>query len=268
MGTETRLKKHRKKIVAGNWKMNNSVADGVDLATSVCRELADFLDVDVVLCPTFTAIKAVGEAVEDSHIKLGGQNMHWEASGAYTGEISAAMLRDLYCHFVIIGHSERRQYFHETDETVNLKVKAALAARLVPILCVGETLEERESDETENVIRRQLVGGLEGVVLDGTCELIVAYEPVWAIGTGLTASPEQAQGVHAFIRETVASLYDDATAASLRIQYGGSMKPGNAAELFAQPDIDGGLIGGAALDARSFVEIIRAGKPGTSNADV
>ncbi len=258
MASDTRFKKHRKKIVAGNWKMNKTVTDGADLASSIARELAEFHDVDVVVCPPFTALKAVGEAIEESRIKLGAQNMHWEAAGAYTGEISASMLRDLYCHYVILGHSERRSYFHETDESVNKKVKAALAANLNPILCVGETLEEREAGTTEDVIRRQVVGGLEGVELGGG-ELILAYEPVWAIGTGLTATPDQAQAVHAFIRETVASLYDDATAASLRIQYGGSMKPDNAAELMGQPDIDGGLIGGAALDARSFVEIVRAG---------
>ncbi len=266
MSESTRLNKYRKKIVAGNWKMNNSVSDGVDLANGINRELADCREVDVVLCPTFTALKAVGEVIENSLVKLGAQNMHWEASGAYTGEISAAMLRDLYCHYVILGHSERRQYFGETDESVNKKVKAALAATLNPILCVGETLEQRESGEMENVIRTQVEGGLAGVELKGSGELIIAYEPVWAIGTGLTATPEQAQAVHAFIRETVASLYDDATAAALRIQYGGSMKPNNAVALLSQPDIDGGLIGGAALDARSFVDIIRAGMPEDASA--
>ena len=257
MGTDTRFKKYRKKVVAGNWKMNKTVADGAELAKSIRRELAEFRDVDVILCPAFTALNAVGQAIDNSTIKLGAQNMHWEASGAYTGETSAGMLRDLYCHYVILGHSERRSYFSETDEIVNKKVKAALAASLNPIMCVGETLEEREAEQTEDVIKRQVLGGLEGVELDGG-ELILAYEPVWAIGTGLTATPDQAQSVHAFIRATVAELFDDATAAALRIQYGGSMKPDNAAELLWQPDIDGGLIGGAALDARSFVEIVRA----------
>ncbi|MDA1044105.1 MAG: triose-phosphate isomerase [Verrucomicrobia bacterium] len=265
MASDTRIKKYRKKIVAGNWKMNKTVADAVDLAESICRELAKFRDVDVILCPTFTALKAVGEAIDNSSIKLGAQNMHWEASGAYTGEISAGMLRDLYCHYVILGHSERRNYFQETDETVNKKVKAALAATLNVIMCVGETREEREAGKTEDVIKRQIEGGLKGVELDGG-ELILAYEPVWAIGTGLTATPDQAQAVHAFIRKTVAGLYDDATAGALRIQYGGSMKPDNAAELMGQPDIDGGLIGGAALDARSFVEIVRAAMPNGAKA--
>lgn len=264
MPDSTRLNKHRKKIIAGNWKMNNRISDGVDLATNIKRELGNCKEVDVVLCPTFTVLKAVSEVIDSSRIKLGAQNMHWEACGAFTGEISAGMLRDLYCHYVILGHSERRQYCGETDETVNKKVKAALAASLNPIMCVGETLKQREAGETESVIRTQVKDGLAGVELGRRSELVIAYEPVWAIGTGLTATPQQAQAVHVFIRETVASLYDDATAASLRIQYGGSMKPNNAAELLSQPDIDGGLIGGAALDARSFVDIVRAGMPGVA----
>ncbi len=253
-------KKYRKKIIAGNWKMNKSVADGTDLARLVCRDLDECREVDVVLCPPFTALKAVGEVLDHSLIKLGAQHMHWENDGAFTGEISAGMLRDLYCHYVIIGHSERRQYFNETNETVNLRVRSAQAANLIPIVCVGETLEQREADETEDVIRSQVEEGLQGVNgEDGG--LIIAYEPVWAIGTGMTATPEQAQDVHAYIRSIYGVQFGEAAAAGLRIQYGGSVKPGNAAELLAQPDIDGGLIGGASLDARSFVEIVKAALP-------
>jgi triosephosphate isomerase len=184
--------------------------------------------------------------------------MHWEASGAYTGEIAADMLRELFCHYVILGHSERRRYFGETDEGVNKKAKAALAANLHPIVCVGETLEQREADETRSVVEMQVRGSLAGLGAKGLVETVVAYEPVWAIGTGRTATPEQAQDVHALIRGILADMEDDHVAQSVRIQYGGSVKPDNAKELFGKPDIDGGLIGGAALKAQSFVDIIQA----------
>jgi triosephosphate isomerase len=252
------MAKLRKKIIAGNWKMNKSVADAADLAEGIRRDLAECREVDVVLCPPFTALKTVGDVIADTVIKLGAQNMHWEPDGAYTGEISAGMLRDLYCHCVILGHSERRAYFGETDEIVNRKVKAALAACLMPIVCVGETLEEREAGRTEDVVRAQLTGSLAGLG-DSLKQVVVAYEPVWAIGTGRTATPAQAQEVHAFLRSVLAEMGGEDLAQGVRIQYGGSMKPANAAELLAQPDIDGGLIGGAALEARSFVEIVRAG---------
>ena len=251
----------RKKIIAANWKMNLTASDAGDLALSILREIPEGREVDVVLCPPFTALKDVSSAIENSLIKLGAQDMHWEAVGAYTGEISAAMLRDFYCRYVIVGHSERREYFGETDEMVNRKIATALAATLLPIMCVGETLEQRESGDTHDVVRRQLEGGLEGIALGVSGELVVAYEPVWAIGTGLTASPEQAQDVHAFIRGVLGDLYGESTAARIRIQYGGSMNPDNAKELMVQPDIDGGLIGGASLEARSFLEIIRAAMP-------
>ena len=251
------VQKFRKKIIAGNWKMNKSVAEAEDLTTGIRRALAEVSDVDVVLCPPFTAIKAVGDILSDTAIKIGAQNMHWEGYGAYTGEVCAAMLRDLYCHYVILGHSERRMYFHETDDVVNRKIKAALAGNLIPIVCVGETQEEREANQTEEVVERQLRNGLADISGD-LKKLVVAYEPVWAIGTGLTASPQHAQDVHAFIRGVLQEVLDEDTAQSIRIQYGGSMKPANAAELLAQPDIDGGLIGGAALDARSFAEIVQA----------
>ena len=255
-----RMKRYRKKIVAGNWKMNKSTADAEVLASDLCRDLANFRDVDVVLCPPYTSLQAVGRAIENTLVRLGAQNMHWENSGAFTGEISAAMLRDLYCHYVILGHSERRQLFQETDHDVNTKVKAALAATLNPIMCVGETLEERESGKTEDVITRQVETGLQdiGNNLGG---LIVAYEPVWAIGTGKTATPEQAQDVHHFIRELLQKQFGEAKAGATRIQYGGSVKPDNAKALMSQPDIDGGLIGGASLETRAFVEIVKSAVP-------
>jgi len=253
------VKKFRKRIVAGNWKMNLSIAEAEDLASSTKLELADCLDVDVVLCPPFTSMKAVGEIIMDTQIKLGAQNMHWERSGAFTGEISAGMLRDLYCHYVILGHSERRGGVHETDTTVNRKVGGAIAANLVPIVCVGETLREREAGDMKHAVRRQIENSLRGIEGADLAKLIVAYEPIWAIGTGRTATPEQAQEMHAFVREVLAEIGDADAASSVRIQYGGSVKPNNAEELFAQPDIDGGLIGGASLEARSFVEIVRAG---------
>jgi triosephosphate isomerase len=251
------MAKKRKPIVAGNWKMNKTVAEAADLASAIKRELADCKDVDVVLCPPFTALKAVGDVITGTHIDLGAQNMHWEKSGAYTGEVSAGMLRELFCHYVILGHSERRQYFGETDEIVNRKTKAALAANLKPIVCIGETLQERESGRTEQVIMTQVQGSLAGLTPRELVECIIAYEPVWAIGTGKTASPQQAQEVHALIRRLLKDIADEAVAQSVRIQYGGSMKPANARELMSQPDIDGGLIGGAALEARSFVEIVQ-----------
>lgn len=252
------MKKFRKKIVAGNWKMNTSVAEAQDLASSVKRELGDRREVDVVLCPPYTSLKAVGDIVSEGHIKLGAQNMHWEKDGAFTGEISAAMLRDLYCRYVIVGHSERRALFGETDAIVNKKVATALDSSLEPIVCVGETLEQRDAGAMAEVIRTQVTGSLAGLA-DRLDRIIVAYEPVWAIGTGRTATPEQAQEVHALIRSLLAELADESVAQSVRIQYGGSVKPANARELMSQPDIDGALVGGASLEARSFVEIILAG---------
>ena len=251
------MTKFRKKIIAGNWKMNKSVAESKDLAADIKRDLAECIDVDVVLCPPFTSLSSVADVVENTCIKYGAQNMHWEASGAYTGEISAGMLRSIYCHYVILGHSERRSYFGESDEVVNKKVKAALAANLIPIVCVGELLEERKAGTHKEVVKTQVELSLAGISSDDLKKVIIAYEPVWAIGTGEVATPEQAQEMHAFIRSVIAGMADEDTAQAVRIQYGGSMKPGNAAELLAQPDIDGGLIGGAALEARSFVEIVR-----------
>jgi len=248
----------RKKIIAANWKMNKTVAEATDFVTSIKRDLGDCRDVDVVICPPFTALQVVGSGVTGTHIDLGAQNMHWEKSGAYTGEVSAEMLRELFCHYVILGHSERRQFFGETDEIVNKKVKAALAANLKPIVCVGESLAEREGNLTTKVVTTQIRGSLASLSSREMVDIIVAYEPVWAIGTGKTASPAQAQEVHALIRKLLKEISDDSVAQSIRIQYGGSVKGSNAKELFSQPDIDGGLVGGASLEARSFVEIVKA----------
>ncbi len=252
------MDKVRKPIVAGNWKMNKTVAEAIDLANGIKRDLAGCKEVDVVLCPPFTSLKAVSEVITGTHIDLGAQNMHWEKAGAFTGEVSAEMLRELYCHYVILGHSERRSYFGETDEIVNKKTKAAITANLTPIVCVGETLDEREGGRTEAVIEEQVRGSLKGLSARELVECVIAYEPVWAIGTGKTATSQQAQDVHKFIRGILEDMADESVARTVRIQYGGSMKPANAEELLSMPDIDGGLIGGAALEARSFVDIVKA----------
>jgi triosephosphate isomerase len=248
----------RKKLIAGNWKMNKTSSDGLQLAQDLVGEIGKVTDVDIVVCPPFTALESVAKAIDGSTIKLGAQNMHPEGSGAFTGEISAPMLRSLFATHVILGHSERRSYFAETDGFVNKKVLAALKNQLRPILCVGETLAERESGSTLKVVQTQLEGGLEGVAKDLATSVIVAYEPVWAIGTGKVATAEQAQEVHAFIRSLLVKSFTAAVAQKIRILYGGSMKPANAAELLNQKDIDGGLIGGASLETRSFVDLVKA----------
>jgi len=251
----------RKPIVAGNWKMHKAVGEATDLAAEIKRRLADNDRVEVVLCPPFTALKAVGDLIRYSNLALGAQNLFWEPQGAYTGEISAGMLRDLACGYAIVGHSERRTYFHETDQGVARKAKALLEAGLRPIVCVGETLEQREAGETEEVVRSQVENGLSGLE-EELLQTVIAYEPVWAIGTGKTATAEQAQEVHAFIRGLVRSMAGDETADAIRIQYGGSVKPENAAEIFGKPDVDGGLIGGASLKVDPFVAIVEAAGPG------
>ena len=248
----------RKKIIAGNWKMNKTAAEGVTLTQEILDEVGRETQVDIVLCPPFTALESVGRTLEGQAIRLGAQNMHPERNGAFTGEVSAEMLRTLYVTHVILGHSERRQYFAESDAFINKKVLAALANELRPILCVGETLAEREAGTTLEVVQRQLEGALAGVKPEQATTLIIAYEPVWAIGTGKVATTAQAQEVHAFIRELLAKIFTPAQAQKIRILYGGSMKPANAPELLAQRDIDGGLIGGASLEARSFVELVKA----------
>ena len=247
----------RKTVIAGNWKMNKTVTETAALVEQI-RSAADTSACEVVVCPPFTNLQAACEAASGSDIKVGAQNVHFAASGAYTGEISADMLLSLGVTHVIIGHSERRQYFGETNETVNLRLTAALNAGLTAILCVGETEQQREQGITDEVIRAQLKVALGGIDSKRMERLIVAYEPVWAIGTGKTATAAQAEEVCAMIRATVRELYGEAVAEGLTIQYGGSMKPGNAAELLSQPDIDGGLIGGAALKAEDFCAIIAA----------
>ena len=248
----------RKKLIAGNWKMNKTSAEAAELAREIVLAVANRPDVDVVICPPFTAIESVAKVVEGSAIKLGAQNMHHEANGAFTGEISAPMLRAFFATHVILGHSERRTLFGETDGFINKKVLSALKNQLRPILCVGETLAEREAGSTLKVVQTQLEACLEGVSKELATNVIVAYEPVWAIGTGKNATADQAQEVHAFIRGLLTKIFGAQPAGRIRILYGGSMKPANAAELLAQNDIDGGLIGGASLEVRSFVELINA----------
>ncbi len=246
----------RKYFMAGNWKMNLMKDDAVALAKGVV-EAAAGVDVEVGVAPIFTVIPAVAEVLKGSDVRLSAQNIHWEDGGAYTGELSAPMIKDAGCSHVIIGHSERRQYFGETDETVNKKLKAAFSHGLLPIACIGETLEEREAGDTLAVIERQLKGGLDGIGADDAARIVIAYEPVWAIGTGKTATPDQAQDVHAFIRKALAGAYSEGLADGVRIQYGGSVKPANVKELMSQPDIDGALVGGAALTVENFAPIVR-----------
>jgi triosephosphate isomerase (TIM) len=251
------MNKERKLIIAGNWKMNKTVAEAVDLVNDLKRELANVKEVDVIVCPPFTALSEVSRQILDSNIRLGAQNMSEHNFGAYTGEIAAGMLKEFSVRYVILGHSERRQYQQEPDDLIARKALAAHAASLRPIVCVGETLAEREADSTWDVVGGQLRGSLAGLSPEQILETIIAYEPVWAIGTGRTATADQAQEVHAFIRSQLASLFGEAVARRVRIQYGGSVKPSNARELMSQPDVDGALVGGAALEVRSFSEIVR-----------
>jgi triosephosphate isomerase (TIM) len=251
----------RKKIVAANWKMNMTVAEASAFVDVFQMEVGTDPTVEVVIIPPFTAIAKVSEKMSAIEaIRLGAQNMHHEKSGAFTGEVSAAMLRDLFVRYVVLGHSERRTLFGETDAVVNRKVRAAHEASLRPIFCVGETLEERDGGRVEEVLERQVREGLAGLSAREVSETVLAYEPVWAIGTGRTATPQQAQEAHAFIRSRLAAGWDEATAAKVRIQYGGSVKAGNAAELMGQTDIDGALVGGASLDPRGFAEIVKAAR--------
>jgi triosephosphate isomerase len=251
----------RKKIVAANWKMNMTQAESAAFVKSLLLDLGDITDIEVVIVPPFTAIAKVMEALGPSqNIKVGAQNMHWEPNGAFTGEISAALLRDLFVRYVVLGHSERRTLFGETDEIVNRKVRAAHEATLRPIVCVGETLEQRDKGNVEKILSIQLRDSLAGLSEKELQETVVAYEPVWAIGTGRNATPVQAQEAHAFIRDTLGKMSDEATAERVRIQYGGSVKPENAHELMCQPDIDGALVGGASLDPRSFAQIVKSAR--------
>ena len=247
----------RTPIIAGNWKMFTVVEEAKALVLALKDLVKDVTNVEVVVCPPFISLQAVKDVLAGSRIGLGAQNVYWEKNGAFTGEISAPMLKSVGCTYVIIGHSERRTYFGETDETVNKRVFAALSEGLKPIVCVGETLEERESGKTFDVIKRQIVGGLANLSVEQMASVVIAYEPVWAIGTGKTATPAQAQEVHAFIRKLLNDIFGQTTAEATRIQYGGSVKPDNATELMSQPDIDGALVGGASLKADSFEKIIK-----------
>lgn len=252
------MNKDRKLIIAGNWKMNKTVAEALDLVRGLKIELANVKEVDIVVCPAFTALADVSKAILDSNIRLGAQNMSEHNVGAFTGEIAAVMLKEFSVRYVILGHSERRQYQKEPDELIARKAAAVHAASLKPIICVGETLTEREGGHTQKVLETQVRGSLAGITKDQMAETIIAYEPVWAIGTGKTATTAQAQEAHAFIRRLVAKMFDDAVARRVRIQYGGSVKPSNARELMSQQDVDGALVGGASLEARSFSDIIKS----------
>ncbi|MEW6573702.1 MAG: triose-phosphate isomerase [Bacillota bacterium] len=249
----------RTQIIAGNWKMFKTIPEAEAFVQELLRS-GGFSGVEVVLCPPFPALWPVSQATSGTPVQVAAQNLFWEDQGAYTGEVSAPMLREAGCRYVIIGHSERRQYFGETDETVNRKVKAALRHGLIPIICVGEKLAEREAGETFKVVERQVSGAFEGVDEAAAAGTVIAYEPVWAIGTGRTALPEDAQAVNSFIRGLITRLYSPAAADQVRIQYGGSVTPENAASLLAQPDIDGALVGGASLKVASFTEIIDAAR--------
>jgi triosephosphate isomerase (TIM) len=247
----------RKKILAANWKMNLTHSEAESYFDTFLSEIGQVNDVEVVIIPPFTAIPALVTASERMPaIRIGAQNMHWEKSGAFTGEVSGAMLRALYVKYVILGHSERRTLFGETDEIVNRKVRAALEAGLRPIFCIGESLQERDGGKIEEILGRQIRQGLEGVVLKDVPEVVLAYEPCWAIGTGRSATPNEAEEAHAFIRLVLSELFGTPTADRVRIQYGGSVKPENAEDLMRQKNIDGALVGGASLDPRSFARII------------
>ena len=249
----------RKTIIAGNWKMYKTVTQAIDLANELKRQLynLDSEVIDIVICPPFTALSEILEVIADSNIQLGAQDAYWENEGAFTGEVSPVMLKDVGAKFVIIGHSERRQYFGETNETINKKIKAALLCNLTPIVCVGETLSEREKGKTFKVLDDHIQNGLHKIAEQDIVKIVIAYEPVWAIGTGKTATPHQAQEAQKYIRDLLTKMYNKDIAGSIRIQYGGSVKPENITELMRQPDIDGALVGGASLSVESFTTIVK-----------
>lgn len=243
-------------LLAGNWKMHGTRREALTLVHALLPRVAEVTGREVLLAPPFTALEAVAEAIAGHRILLGAQNVHWEPKGAFTGEVSVAMLKEARCTHVIVGHSERRQYFGETDESVGKRTRAALAGGLVPIVCVGETLAQRDGETTAQVVTSQVSGALHGLTSEDLARLVVAYEPVWAIGTGRTATPAQAQEVHALIRQRLGALASPAVAQGVRILYGGSVKPDNVDALMAEPDIDGALVGGASLDAEGFARIV------------
>ena len=251
------MNKERKLIIAGNWKMNKTVAEALTLVADLKRDLVGVKEVDIVVCPPYTALESVSKSIIDSNIRLGAQNMSENATGAFTGEIAAPMLKEFSVRYVILGHSERRQYQKESDALIAKKALAVHGAALKPIVCVGETLAEREGGLMEKVLETQATGSLAGLSMEQMVETVVAYEPVWAIGTGKTATTQQAQDAHAFIRGVLAKMFDADVAKKVRIQYGGSVKPNNAKELMGQPDVDGALVGGASLEVRSFTDIIK-----------
>ena len=248
----------KKQFIAGNWKMNLTMDEASGLARKLCDESVNSDAVDIGVFPAFVFIRDICKILRDSKVYVGAQNMYLEKSGSFTGEVSGEMLRDVGCTHVIIGHSERRTIFWETNSVINSKIKAALSCGLKPIMCVGEKQEERDADKTYEVVEDQLTEGLEGLTSEEARELTIAYEPVWAIGTGKTATPEQANEVHAFIRNTIKNKYESDTAQSIRIQYGGSVNSKNADELLGQPEIDGALVGGASLESGSFLDIVSA----------
>lgn len=251
----------RRAIIAGNWKMNMLQSEAEQLVKGLLDNVGDVTDTDIVVCPTYTSLAKVCDVIKGTNIKLGAQNVYWEKSGAYTGEISPLMLKDAGVEYVVIGHSERRQYFNDTNETVNKRAKACYRYGLTPIICVGETLEQRNENQTESVVKTQITESLAELEGENVARSIVAYEPVWAIGTGLTATPEQAQQVHQLIRGVLAEMFGEEVAQAVRIQYGGSVKPDNVDELMAMKDIDGALVGGAALKVDSFARLVKFSKP-------
>jgi len=246
----------RKPLIAGNWKMFKTAREAGDTAGKLAGLVKDVSDRDVMIAPPFTALTTVSEKLKGSGVSLGAQNLYWEKEGAFTGEISPGMLISAGCEFVILGHSERRQFFGETDETVNKKIHAAIQEGLIPILCVGESENEREAEQTISVLDKQIKKGLEGFSSEYLKSLVIAYEPIWAIGTGKTATRDQAQEVHKFLRDSIEKLYDTGLAGAMRILYGGSVKPANINELMEMPDVDGALVGGASLDAETFSQIV------------
>jgi len=249
----------RRKIIAGNWKMHNNLSDSQNLVTKLVNGLNNqTINREVIICPPFTSLSEVSNLLNGTKIELGAQNMHFEDKGAFTGEVSSEMLKSVGCKYVILGHSERRTIFGETDEFINRKIKKALASGLTPIFCIGESLEQKENGSTNDIIERQVQEGIKGLNEEEINKIIIAYEPIWAIGTGKTATPEQAQEVHQFIRSILKETFSDKTAENIPILYGGSVKPNNAFDLLAKADIDGALVGGACLDAGSFIEIITA----------
>jgi triosephosphate isomerase len=247
----------RRIVIVGNWKMNKTISEAIELANGLRRNLYEISNIEIVLCPPFTALNEVYEIISETNISLGAQNVFWEEKGAYTGEISITMLKDVGCRYVILGHSERRKYFNETDESINKKINAVIKSGLVPIVCVGETLEQRKKNQTFDIVKTQLFSCLKNISLRDPSRLIIAYEPVWAIGTGKNATPQQAEEVHEFIRGKLNSIFNNNVADTIRIQYGGSVNPQNIKDLINEQDIDGALVGGASLDINFFTEIVK-----------